>query len=145
MRTVRSILFLGLSLSLFIGGVQSFSSSSRGSNRKTFEISGRESFSSYLYVKSNVSSLSSSLIAAKVDQNSGEELSELHSYPFMSTSILQTVILLSPSVALAEDGMESTIPQQAGTWIFVAYTAFSLLAGFKELFVRTQRALKNRE
>ena len=141
MRSVRSILFLGCSLLLFIGGVQSFSSSSRGSYRKTFEISDEKGSRSYLYTKSNVNSLSSSLIAAKADQSRIEDQPK----SFLLTSIPQALVLLSPSVALSEDGMESTIPQQAGTWIFVAYVGFSLLAGFKELFVRAQRALQNRE
>ena len=141
MKTVRSILFLGCSLLLFIGGVQSFSSPSRGSYRKTFEISDEKGSRSYLYTKSNVNSLSNSLIAVKADQSRIEDQPK----SFLLTSIPQALVLLLPSVALAEDGVELTLPQQAIQWIFVAYVGFSLLAGFKELFVRAQRALQNRE
>lgn len=62
--------------------------------------------------------------------------------------IASTQAFIFPNTALADETVAVTTPSlaaQGGKWFFVAYIVVSLLAGFKELFTRTQKALNEKE
>jgi hypothetical protein len=53
---------------------------------------------------------------------------------------------ISSSLLVSEETRSSSIaPEQAGKWFFVTYVVVSFAAGFKELGVRFQKWLANRE